>query len=122
MSFPLPDVMDVNTSPGLEILQYMTYRLPGSNIFFAEGFHMDITDPELANFLEFMETQLQIEMDHNRTRHSIRQKINRNTTTTRLPNNLFGTILYMAPDAATYTYGFHHGHQQRLALRLLPLS
>ena len=28
----------------------------------------------------------------------------------------------MAPDAANYTCGFHHGHQQRLALRLLPLS
>ena len=50
ISFPLPDALDVNTSPGLEIIQYMTYRLHGSNIFFAEGFPMDITDPKLANF------------------------------------------------------------------------
>ena len=69
-----------------------------------------------------METQLQIGVDQHCTRFSTHQQINQNTTTTRLPNNLFGTIIYMAPDTANYTYGFHHGHQQRLALRLLPLT
>jgi hypothetical protein len=100
----------------------MTYRIPGSTVFFAEGFPLDITDPELENFLYYMEEQFQIGVDHNRTKSNIRQQINLNTTTTRLPNNLFGTIIYMAPDAATFTYGFHHGHLQRLALRLLPLT
>ena len=28
----------------------------------------------------------------------------------------------MAPDATQYTYGFHHGHRTRLALRLIPIS
>ena len=122
VSFPLPDNTNIHTSPGLEILQYMTYHLTGSTIFFAEGFPLDITDPELDNFLYFMEEQLQIGVDHNRTRFNIRQQINQNTTITRLPNNLFGTIIYMTSDAATYTYGFHHGYQQRLAFRIIPLT
>ena len=33
-------------SQGLEIIQYMAYQTHGSNIFFAEGFPMDITDPK----------------------------------------------------------------------------
>ena len=74
--------MNIHTSPGLEIIQYMTYRLPGSTIFYAEGFPLDITDPELDNFLYFMETQLHIGVDQNRNRFSIRQQINQNTTTT----------------------------------------
>jgi hypothetical protein len=122
VSFPLPDATNVHTSSGLEITQYMTYQIPSSTIVFAEGFSLGITDPELDNFLHFMEEQIQIGMDHHRTRFSIRQQINQNTTTTRLPNNLFGTIIRMAPEAATYTYGFHHGHQQRLAFRLIPLT
>ena len=122
VSFPLPDNTNIHTSPGLEILQYMTYHIAGSTIFFAEGLPLDITDPELDNFLYFMEEQLQIGVDHNRTRFSIRQQINQNTTITRLPNNLFGTIIYMTSDAATYTYGFHHGYQQRLAFRIIPLT
>jgi hypothetical protein len=62
-----------------------------------------------------MAEQLQIGADFNRAKASDRQQINQITTTTRLPNNLFVTITYMTPEAATFTYGFYHGNQQRLA-------
>jgi hypothetical protein len=100
----------------------MANRIPSSTIFFVEGLPLDISDPELENFRYFMDEQLQIGVDHHRTKTSIRQQINQNTTTKRLPNSLFGMKIYMAPEAATFAYGFYHGNQQRLALRLIPIT
>ena len=90
----------------------MAYRIPGSSIFFAEGLPLDITDVEIEQYLITIEDHLQIAVDINRTRHHIRQQLNQNSTPIRLPNGTFGTILYMSPEAATFTYGSYHGNRQ----------
>ena len=100
----------------------MTYRIPGSTIFFAEGLPMDISDVEIKNYLIFMEDQLQIAVDINLNKHCIRQQLNKNTPITRLPNGTFGTTIVMGLEAATFTFGFYHGNQQRLALRIIPIT
>ena len=120
LTFPLPDSNNIHTSPALEIIQYMANRIPGSTTFFTNGLPLDITDVEIKQYLITIEDHLQIAVDINRNRHHIRQQLNQNSIPTRLPNVTFSTILYMGPEAATFTYGFYHGNRQWLALRIIP--
>ena len=89
-------------------MEYMAYHLNGSTDFWAEGLPLDASPPEFAELLRHLEEGLQISIDHARTLQHIQRNLQQGTPTTRLPFGLFGTCIFMGPDAAQYAYGFHH--------------
>ena len=122
LAIPPHVLADPASRYGYELTEYLEYHITGSTVFWAEGLPLDASPPKFAELLRHLEDGLQLPIDHARTLQHIQRNIQQGTPTTRLPFGFFGTCIFMGPDAAHYTYGFHHGQRSRLALRIIPIS